>query len=56
MGNGQLGVNGELVAKRVEEDLDQEAEAATPHHHREMEEIALVLQPKQSNVTQMLVV
>ena len=56
MERGRLGTIGALVAKRVEEELDQEEEAATLHHHRNPVEIVLVLQPKQVNVTQILVV
>ena len=56
MESGRLGTTGALVVKRVEEELDQEEEAATLHHHRNPVETALVLQPKQVNVTQMLVV
>ena len=41
MGNGPPGVTGDLVANRMEEELDQEKEVATPHHHRETVEIVL---------------
>ena len=56
MESGRLGVTGALVAKLAEEELDQEVEAATLHHHRDPVESALALQPKQVNVTKMLVV
>ena len=55
MENGRLGVTGDLVAKRVEEELDPEAEAAIPHHHQDQVEIALALEPKQVVAIQMLV-
>ena len=52
MGDGRLGVTGDLVAKHVEEELDQGVEVATPRHQWVVVEIALALQPKQVNVTQ----
>ena len=55
MEDGRLGATGDHVAKRVEEERDPEAEAATPHHHLDQVEIALALEPKQVNAIQKLV-
>ena len=56
MGCGDSGAHSANAANLAEEELDQEVEAATLHHHRDPVESALALQPKQVNVTQMLVV